>query len=219
MNSLCKSDTGPSTIGRGCWIFPFKPMKINESLLGSLNLDDYVLEKKYDGYRALLIVEEGGFKLFTRQKVEIPVPNNLRPQLESLKLPAGTVLDGELWTPTSRGSWTHDRNVVCSLTFWDVMAQDGKSVGAKTLEERRAILEELVGVGTENVGLVIQEPVTKERIEEIRKEAMEHRVASQSRSGFVHGVVLKRKGSPRRDNPNRSVEHADWMKLVYWAQN
>lgn len=203
----------------GFWIFPFKPMKINDSLLGSLKLDDYVLEKKYDGYRALLIVEEAGFKLFTRQKVELPIPNNLRPQIESLKLPTGTVLDGELWTPSSRGSWTHDRNVVCSLTFWDVIAFDGKSVGSNTLEERRAVLENLLGAGTENVGLVVQEPVTKERIEEIRKEAMEHRVASQSRSGFVHGVVLKRKGSPRRDNPNRSVEHADWMKLVYWAQN
>lgn len=203
----------------GFWIFPFKPMKINDSLLGSLKLDDYVLEKKYDGYRALLIVEEAGFKLFTRQKVELPIPNNLRPQIESLKLPVGTVLDGELWTPSSRGSWTHDRNVVCSLTFWDVIAFDGKSVGSNTLEERRAVLENLLGAGTENVGLVVQEPVTKERIEEIRKEAMEHRVASQSRSGFVHGVVLKRKGSPRRDNPNRSVEHADWMKLVYWAQN
>lgn len=201
------------------WIYPMKPMRINDSLLGSLKLEDYILEKKYDGYRALLIVEEGGFKLFTRQKVELPIPNNLRPQIESLKLPPGTMLDGELWTPASRGSWTHDRNVVCSLTFWDVIAHGGKSAGSTPLEDRRALLEGLLGKGTENVGLVEWEPVTKERIEEIRKEAMEHRVASQSRSGFIHGVVLKRKGSPRRDSPNRSVEHVDWMKIVYWAQN
>lgn len=201
------------------WIFPMKPMRINESLLKSLDLSNYVLEKKYDGFRALLLVEENGFRLMTRQKTELAVPNNLRPQIEALRLPPGTVLDGELWTPSKRGSWRHDKNVVCSLTFWDVMAYGGKSVGPMPLEDRRALLEKLVGKDTEDVKLVEWEPVTPERIEEIRKEAMEHRAASQSRSGFVHGVVLKRKGSPRRDNPNRSAEHADWMKIVYFAQN
>jgi ATP-dependent DNA ligase len=203
----------------GFWIYPMKPMRINESLLSSLKLGDYILEKKYDGFRALLIVDEHGFKLMTRQRTELAIPNNLRPQIEALKLPPGTVLDGELWTPSKRGSWRHDKSVVCSLAFWDVMAFDGKSVGAMPLEDRRAIMEKLLGRGTEDIKPVEWEEVTPARIEEIRKEAMEHRVASQSRSGFVHGVVLKRKGSPRRDNPSRSVEHADWMKIVYWAQN
>lgn len=203
----------------GFWIYPMKPMRINETLLSSLKLDDYVLEKKYDGFRALLIVEENGFKLFTRQKTEMVVPNNLRPQIEALRLPPGTVLDGELWTPTKRGSWTQDKNVVCSLTFWDVIAFEGKSIGQMTIEQRRFVLDRLIPEGVKDIRIVEWEPVTKERIEEIRKEAMEHRVSSQSRSGFIHGVVLKRKGSPRRDNPNRSVEHADWMKIVYWAQN
>lgn len=201
------------------WIYPMKPVRINESFLKSLDLGNYVLEKKYDGFRAILIVEEGGFRLMTRQKTELAVPNNLRPQIESLKLPPGTVLDGELWTPSKRGSWRHDKNVVCSLTFWDIIAHGGRSAGAMPLEERRALLERLVGEGAEDVKLVEWEPVTPERIEQIRKEAMEHRATSQSRSGFVHGVVLKRKGSPRRDNPNRSAEHSDWLKVVYWDQN
>ncbi len=201
------------------WIYPMKPKRINESLLSSLRLDDYVLEKKYDGHRAILVVGEHGPRLFTRQKTDLVMPDNIRPQIEALNLPAGTILDGELWTPTKRGSWTQNKSVVCSLSFWDIMAFQGQLTGAMPLDKRRWILEHMIGDGTQDVKVVEQEPVTVERIAEIRKEAVEHREATQSRSGFVHGVVLKRRGSPRRDNPNRSAEHADWLKIVYFAQN
>lgn len=201
------------------WLFPMKPRRINETLLSSLRLDDYVMERKYDGHRAILVVGKSGPKLFTRHKTDLVMTDNIRPQIESLNLPEGTVLDGELWTPTKRGSWTQNRSVVCSLSFWDVMAFQGQLVGSLPLEKRRFVLERMIGDGTEDIKVVEQEAVTRERIEKIRKEAMDHRQATQSRSGFVHGVVLKRKGSPRRDHPNRSVEHPDWMKIVYWAQN
>jgi len=199
------------------WTYPMKPVRVSESILKKIKLDDYVLEEKYDGHRAILISGERGVKLFTRMKTEIQIPDNLKQQLDVLKIPEGIVLDGEIWTPSKRGSWAQNKNIICSLTFWDVINYEGNPVGKKSLEERRAILEKVIGNGMENIGLVVQKPVTIECVEETRKKAMGHRVDSQSRSGFIHGVVLKRKGSPRRDNPGRSVEHVDWMKIVYFS--
>ena len=195
-----------------------KPVRVTETILEKIRPEDYIHEDKYDGHRSMLVSEERGVKLFTRMKVNIPVPNNLQSQLKSLNVPVGTVLDGEIWTPSKRGSWVQNKNVICSLTFWDAISYENKSIGDQSLEKRRAILEKVIGAGTENIKLVVQKPVTRECIEETRKIATKHRVASNSNSGFIHGVVLKRKGSPRRDNPLRSVEHVDWMKIVFDGQ-
>ena len=51
-----------------------KPMRINIRSVGGLRLQDYTMERKYDGHRAILIVEGGKKKLFTRQKNAIAVP-------------------------------------------------------------------------------------------------------------------------------------------------
>lgn len=195
--------------------FPMKPVRVTETILEKIRPEDYIHEDKYDGHRSMLVSEEREVKLFTRMKVSIPVPNNLQSQLKSLNIPIGTILDGEIWTPSKRGSWASNRNIVCSLTFWDVISFGNENVSCRSLEERRTILEDIIGAGTENIKLVVQKPVTRECIEETRKIATKHRVTSNSSSGFIHGVVLKRKGSPRRDNPLRSVEHVDWMKIVF----
>lgn len=201
------------------WTFPMKPVRVNDSLVDSLSLEDYTMEKKYDGHRAMLASGSGGCRIFTRQKVEMIVPKNLEGQLAGLKLPDGCLLDGEIWTPTKRGSWVHGRSVVCSLTIWDIVALEGRSIGPLPIEERRELLRRLIGAGTEDIRTVEWEAVSKDRIEQIRKEAVEHRDATATRSGFIHGVVIKRNGSPRRDHPKRSAEHVDWMKIVFFAQN
>lgn len=72
-----------------------------------------------------------------------------------------------------------------------------------------------VGRGNGGVRVVEQEAATEVRVKEIYEESSAVRKENQSRSGFVHGVVLKLKGSPRRDHATRSREHSDWLKVVF----
>lgn len=196
------------------WMFPFKPVRITEQLFRTTDWSEWTLERKFDGYRAVLIVN-GANQLWTRERKPIAMPDNLKDQLEALNLPAGTVLDGEIWTPTKRGSWRHDKTVVCNLTFWDVIRAGTQDLSQERLEKRHERLVELIGGKTPNVTAVEQYPATVGSFESALKAAHNHRDSTDSKSGFIHGVVLKRSGSPRRDHPTRSTEHADWMKVVF----
>lgn len=143
------------------------------------------------------------------------MPDNLRAEIAALNLPAGTVLDGEIWTPTKRGSWRHDKTVVCNLTFWDVIRAGSQDMSREGLEKRHARLVELLGGGTENISAIEQYPATPENLEEALRVAKAHRDTTDSKSGFIHGVVLKKLGSPRRDHPTRTIDHPDWVKVVF----
>jgi ATP-dependent DNA ligase len=197
------------------WTYPQKPVRINLRSLGVHPLNRYWLEKKYDGHRAILIVDGGQRKLFTRQRFSIAVAPELTAQLGSLKLEEGTVLDGEIWNPLKRGGWTADGREPSVLTFWDCMRDGAKDMSSRPLEERRAALVKAVGDGNEGVRVVEQEAATEARVKEIYEESSTVRKENRSRSGFVHGVVLKLRGSPRRDHATRSKEHSDWLKVVF----
>ncbi len=203
-----------SSGARTWWSYPFKPVRVRESIFESLVREEWILEKKYDGFRAIAIVGPDGVSLWTRDRVRIAMPDNLREQVASLDLPSGTVLDGEIWTPTKRGSWRHHREVKCSLTLWDAVRTGSVDLSKSPVEERRRALKALIGKGTDEVGIVEWLPASAESYAEVRKEAESFRVQERSRSGFVHGAVLKRLGSPRRDHAVRCVEHPDWLKLV-----
>lgn len=202
------------------WAFPMKPIRVTDSVFSTaVTPERYVLEPKFDGWRAIVSVGDR-VTLWTREKRQIEMPNNLKDQLASMGLPRGTVLDGEIWNPLKRGSWRHDKSVVCQLTLWDAVRVGGQDLGRRPLEERRAALEALVdGSEAEDVTAVRQLPATRETLEAVRSEAVEHWRREELRSGFIHGVVLKRRGSPRRDHCSRCVEHADWMKICFFPQN
>lgn len=197
------------------WKYPMKPVRINMSALSRMELSKYIMEVKLDGHRAILIVEGGRKKLWTRQKAPIAVPKTLADQLDAVKMVDGTVLDGEIWNPLKRGGWTAEGGEPNVLTFWDCLREGVQDIGARTLSERREALLRLLGEGNEGVRVVSQEAVTVERIREIFEESLAVRKESRSRSGFVHGVVLKLRGSPRRDHATKTHEHPDWLKIVF----
>lgn len=195
------------------WKFPFKPVRVTESVFTTLDTSKYVMERKYDGFRAIVIAGRAT-ELWTREQKRIEMPDNLATQLRDLRLPEGTVLDGEIWTPTKRGSWRHNRSVQCKLTLWDSIRVGYRDVSQAPLEERTDLLRGLVTGRVQDVATVEQLPATLEGYRRLVDEAEKFRASSLSRSGFVHGAVLKRRGSPRRDHSTRSVEHPDWLKLV-----
>jgi ATP-dependent DNA ligase len=196
------------------WMFPFKPVRITEQMFRTTNWSNWIMEAKWDGWRVIPTVN-GATQLWTRERKPIVMPNNLREQLQALNLPAGTVLDGEIWTPTKRGSWKHDKGVVCNLAFWDVIRVGFQDVSQERLEKRHERLVELIGDKMPNIVAIEQHPATVESFERILKLAKTHHNNTDSKSGFIHGVVLKKLGSPRRDHPTRSTEHADWVKVVF----
>lgn len=174
------------------------------------------MEKKYDGFRVVPRTDPYSTRLWTREKQPIDATDNLLPQLAALNLKPGTVLDGEIWTPTKRGSWRHDKTVQCLITLWDVIRDGSKDLSKTPLEERRHILQNLVeGTDCPDITVVESVDLTKENYESIKEEANAFRDKTGSRSGFIHGVVIKRKKSPRRDHATRSTEHPDWLKIVF----
>ena len=194
-------------------MFPMKPVRVQESIFGILDKSKYQMERKFDGHRALLIVD-GRPRLWTRGHQLIEMPFNIEEQLKSIDFPDGTVLDGEIWNPDARGSWVSNRRVKCQLTFWDVIKLRQNDVGQKPLEERQTILDNLIAGKCPDVMSIKRELPDVHLLKNIRAEAAQ--VHRNARSGFVHGVVLKRKASPRRDHSTRCVEHADWLKVVFW---
>ena len=197
-----------------------KPLRVTDSVFGrAVDADRYVMERKYDGWRALIMVGDKEVSLWTREHRKIDAPLNLLVQLQSLAFPVGTVLDSEIWNPLKRGAWNHKRDIQCKLTVWDVMRVGTTDVSAKPLMERRSHLESLIQVPTEDIALTELLPAKRDLYEEILAEAEQHKNAEQIRSGFIHGVVIKRKASPRRDHSTRCAEHPDWLKIVFWAQN
>ncbi len=198
------------------WKFPMKPVRATFSCFGTLDLAKYVMEKKYDGWRAIVQVDRGYVTLWTREKRKIEMPINLQTQLDALKMPDGTVLDGEIWNLSKRGSWRHNKNAICALTLWDAIRVDKLDLSAFPLEDRRKRLEELLSAATTPTISATELLQPKEALAKlIEQEAVSFRESANARSGFIHGVVLKRRGSPRRDHAVRSVEHADWIKVVF----
>jgi ATP-dependent DNA ligase len=171
------------------------------------------LSVNFDGWRAIVIVNRVP-ELWTREKHKIDMPINLATQLRQLDLPVGTVLDGEIWNPLKRGAWKHSNGIECKLTLWDAIRYGTKDISTQPIEERRKALYSLLKPECEHIKAVEVLPATKENCQMIFKEAAEIRTQAV-RSGFIHGVVLKKNGSPRRDHATRSTEHPDWLKIVF----
>jgi ATP-dependent DNA ligase len=195
------------------WTFPFKPVRVDPGVFDRLDCSLYTAELKFDGWRAVLIAGPSEAELWTREKRRIEIPDSLRSDLDKLRLPTGTVLDGEIWNPEKRGGWKHSKGSECRLTLWDAIRVGTADMRPKPIEARREALRGLIGAGTDAISCVEVLPASRKIHDESLSEAV--RVRGSSRSGFVHGLVLKRVGSPRRDNNIRCVEHPDWLKIVY----
>jgi ATP-dependent DNA ligase len=195
--------------------FPMKPILINNEVLKGLNPLDYTIEPKWDGWRIIIVTNLNRVSTFTRQKTPLKLPMSLQNELNDLDLPVGTVMDGEIWSPMKRGGWNNLPKGQCKLSFWDVMRHGSKNISNESIETRRQILNSLF-TPTENIAQTNVYDVSLENLQKLEQQAREVRDGQALRSGFIHGVVLKRNGSPRRDHACRSIEHPDWLKVVYW---
>lgn len=194
--------------------YPMKPVRVTEKVLRGLNPSNYTFEPKLDGHRAIVVVN-GSTSIWTRDYRKIAMPENLAEELSAIQIPKGTILDGEVWNPTKRGDWKASTGVHCCLAIWDVMMVGGRDIGKLPIEERRRFLSEIIGEGAGSVRQIKSEPLDLLRIAEVHEDARQFRQENAIRSGYVHGVVVKRNKSPRRDHATRCTEHSDWLKLLF----
>lgn len=194
------------------WIYPFKPVKVDFDIFDRIKCEDYTMEVKLDGWRIEVIKENEKITCWTRDKKRIEVPDRIIKSLKDLNIPDGTMLDGEIWDPNKRGGWTNSKNSKCEIALWDVIRISREDMRLKPIETRRETLSNLVKTGTD-VKIVKPLETKKDTFLKIFDEAK--KVRNESRSGFIHGVVLKKINSIRRDTPNKCTEHPDWLKVVF----
>lgn len=114
---------------------------------------DWLLEIKYDGYRALAAIDRGDVILWSRNRKRLTESfEDVAAELRRLRL-AGTLLDGEIAALDAAGrpsfqllqgarQGSEDAPIVYYL--FDVLRVKGRSVLGEPIERRRALLEKIV---------------------------------------------------------------------------
>ncbi|MGR6921500.1 non-homologous end-joining DNA ligase [[Actinomadura] parvosata] len=192
----------------------YAPMLAQLGTLTSVQGDDWAVEMKWDGVRALAYIEDGAVRLMSRNGKDITAAY---PELQLMAGSIGrhdAVIDGEVvaFDDAGRPSFEalqprmHQRNpaAVAELTravpvtymAFDILHLDDSGVLARPYTERRELLE-----GTLRPGYRWQVPVW---FADHASQAFD-----SSRQLGLEGVVCKRMGSPYR--PGR--RSGEWTKI------
>jgi len=179
--------------------------------------EDWIAERKWDGIRGQLIVRKG--ELFVWSRGEELVTDKF-PEYHPLAeiLPNGTVIDGEilpykdgqpltfndLQTRIGRKNITKKilEKAPVVLVAYDLLEWEGQDIRKRPMEERRALLEQLLEQTETDGILMLSERVnfsTWQELEPERQNARQH---------HSEGLMLKHKGSPYRSGRKKG----DWWK-------
>jgi DNA ligase 1 len=169
---------------------------------------DYLTELKLDGIRLIYSVDNAGkVRLYSRHNNEITAKF---PELQSLNLPPGTTLDGELIVTDNEGKpdfeammsrfMSRKDTTPVSFVAFDVIQRDGERVTGLPLLERKQVLADLIPTDTALLA--------KSQFIEGHGAAYFDAVKAQD----LEGIVLKRKDS-RYQVGKRS---RDWLKVINW---
>jgi len=195
------------------------PMRLSAQALGSAGFvppmmalgarqlpaapEDWHSEIKFDGVRAIAVVEGGKARLWSRNRKALDYPEIAR-RLESLRCSAA-VLDGEIVALEADGRSSFQalqrRELGASLPIvlflFDLLYLDGQTLMRQPIERRRQALRALAGRAS---GIVQLSPWFEAGPEALLAEARRRR---------LEGIVLKRRGSVYE--PDR--RSGAWLKL------
>jgi DNA ligase-1 len=181
------------------------------------DMGDWQVEWKYDGIRAQLVRRGGQNYLWSRGEDLI---TERFPELASLSLPEGTVVDGEvlIWTTGDAPAPFADlqkrigRKTLSSkllaelpavLLAYDLLELDGVDTRALPQHERRALLETLV-TGAAQAQLRISPLVTADSWDDLGK------LRAESRARGVEGMMLKARDA--QYGVGRTKDVGTWWK-------
>ena len=181
------------------------------------DMGDWQVEWKYDGIRAQLVRRGGQNYLWSRGEDLI---TERFPELASLSLPEGTVIDGEvlIWTTGDSpapfadlqkriGRKTLSAKLLAELPAvllaYDLLELDGVDTRALPQHERRALLETLV-TGAAQPQLRISPLVTADSWDDLGK------LRAESRARGVEGMMLKARNA--QYGVGRTKDVGTWWK-------
>lgn len=166
--------------------------------------ENWSFERKYDGYRLQLVVDQQGTRAFSRNGVDWT--GRLAHWIERVTghLPNGTILDGELCVRRSDGRTSFAEMAAAirdkaALRFhaFDVLALDFADLTRRPLSDRRSILERHVGGIAPMLEVVpCFEASGPEVLDLMRRQGHE-------------GVIAKRLDAPYR----AGERNGDWLKF------
>jgi ATP-dependent DNA ligase len=181
------------------------PMRPRLAAVG-FNSPDHLFELKWDGIRALISNDRAGLRIIDRNGGDL---RPAVPELRSLRLPEGTLLDGEIIVCDSRGRPSYDllvgrlgpkaskRGRGPLFVAFDLLYDDHASLLGVPLEQRRA---RLASRALAQKGLVVPEHLENDG------EPFLDVVAEYE----LEGVVAKRRDG--RYVPG--TRSADWLKCL-----
>lgn len=213
---LLKEDEFSDSISRP---YPFclaYALDVELSTLG--NMEDWQIERKYDGIRGQIIVRNK--ELFVWSRGEELLTDKF-PEFEDLRdyLPDGTVIDGEILPivdgeiksfnqmqkRTTRKALTKKilQEIPLKMVCYDLLEKDGKDLRDLPLQERRRLLEEVVIHSKAYNASLMLAPLLScdawENLDHLRNEA---------KAVGCEGLMLKRKDS----NYETGRKRGKWWK-------
>ena len=171
------------------------------------NIDDWQIERKYDGIRGQIILRDK--QLFVWSRGEELITEKF-PEFDNLKdlLPSRTVLDGEILpvknkmplpfhlmqTRIGRKNVTKKalQDAPLVMMCYDLLEDEGKDMRAQPLHIRRKRLEELINTASvekPDIALMLSPVLNCKSWEEVRTER------ARSREYLCEGMMLKHKQS------------------------
>ena len=183
--------------------------------------DEWAVEMKWDGIRAIARVADGAVTLTSRSDLDLTATY---PELQALAASvhaANAVLDGEIVAPDAQGrpsfsllqrrmGLTRPQDVEAAmrrqsvrLLLFDVLEVEGRSVTKAPWTDRRDLLERLIDPD----GPIDLPPVIATATGDAVPEAVDRALATSSDLG-LEGVVLKRTSAPYRPG----ARSKDWLK-------
>ncbi|CAA0127335.1 Multifunctional non-homologous end joining DNA repair protein LigD [Mycolicibacterium vanbaalenii] len=181
--------------------------------------DDFAVEVKYDGQRGLVVVDDDGLAVFTRNGADV---SRTFPELAGVRAAIGgrrAILDGEIvavgsdgrpsftrlqrrWPQQRRPSAELIREVPTRFLAFDALAVDGVDITGEPYGRRREILSEIMVVDSSPTMTVPRHWVDVSPAD----------MLDVCAANAMEGIVAKRLDSPYR--PGRS---ALWVKSMVRA--
>lgn len=197
MSKASPSRRQPAT--RAQFIAPMKALGV-ESVPAA---GDWHCEIKFDGYRAIVLLNGGKAELWSRNHKPLDYPE-VMPSLAKLKC-RSAVLDGEIVALDARGHSDFQtlqgralgERPPIVLYLFDLLELDGRSLLAEPIETRRRALEKLLGKGGTSLRLSPTFAVQPAAF-----------LAEAHRQG-LEGMILKRHGSPYESDRRSGA----WLKV------
>ena len=204
--TLIDVDEATSALPRA--LIPMRPRLARRAF----NSPEYIFELKWDGIRALASQDASGVRVTDRTGGDL-LP--AVPELRDLRLPPGTLLDGEIVVCDSRGRPSYDllagrlgpkaakRGRGPIFVAFDLLYADGRALISRPLAERRA---RLLGAGLGSRVLAVPEHLDDDGepfLEVVAEYGLEGIVAKKRDGRYVPGTRtadwLKCHVTPRAD--------------------